>query len=553
MTSLKATFALFLISFCLLSCQKGTIPEFETWVPYDETGLIENNANHDNERLRYKLIQSKISDRNELIETITVQLQDFSVERYVELTPYILDQNITKLQDNIADGVFTYKELSQWYLFRIAEFESDKDLALNAMISINPDVVSEAEEYDANAKDKNHPIYGIPVILKDNINTKNMPTTAGAAALINNQPINDAEIVTNLKSHGALILGKANLSEWANFLCEGCPNGYSAIGGQTLNPYGPRNFDTGGSSSGSAVSVAMNYAPAAVGTETSGSILSPSSQQSTVGLKPTIGRLSQKGIIPISSTLDTAGPITKNLVDNAILFSAMLKPADDSYMSDEVWQIDTIKNLKGVRFGAIKPFIEDSLYRKALSDLKKLGAEIIEIEPEPMPFDGFLDLLNADMKIDLKQYLNTYASEKVEVESAYQVMQFNLKDSSTRIPYGQARFEGVYESKISDSELIEIRTQLLTSGISYFEKPMKTHNLDAILSINNYNAGQAAAAKFPALTVPMGYEESGEPKGLTFIANPDTEASLYKFAKHYENSTKYRKSPDFKTYKTTEL
>ena len=553
MTSLKATFALFLISFCLLSCQKGTIPEFETWVPYDETGLIENNANHDNERLRYKLIQSKISDRNKLIETITVQLQDFSVERYVELTPYILDQNITKLQDNIADGVFTYKELSQWYLFRIAEFESDKDLALNAMISINPDVVSEAEEYDANAKDKNHPIYGIPVILKDNINTKNMPTTAGAAALINNQPINDAEIVTNLKSHGALILGKANLSEWANFLCEGCPNGYSAIGGQTLNPYGPRNFDTGGSSSGSAVSVAMNYAPAAVGTETSGSILSPSSQQSTVGLKPSIGRLSQEGIIPISSTLDTAGPITKNLVDNAILFSAMLKPADDSYMSDEVWQIDTIKNLKGVRFGAIKPFIEDSLYRKALSDLKKLGAEIIEIEPEPMPFDGFLDLLNADMKIDLKQYLNTYASEKVEVESAYQVMQFNLKDSSTRIPYGQARFEGVYESKISDSELIEIRTQLLTSGISYFEKPMKTHNLDAILSINNYNAGQAAAAKFPALTVPMGYEESGEPKGLTFIANPDTEASLYKFAKHYENSTKYRKSPDFKTDKTTEL
>ena len=553
MTLNKLTFPVFLMLLCLSSCQKSTTPKFDIWVPYDETGLIENNANHDNERLRYKLIQSKISDRNKLIETITVQLQDFSVERYEALRPFILDQSITKLQENIFDGIFTYKELSQWYLYRIAEFESDKDLAMNAMISINPNLISQAEKCDVNAKEKNHPIYGIPVILKDNINTKNMLTTAGAAALINNQPKSDAEIVTNLKSHGALILGKANLSEWANFLCDGCPNGYSAIGGQTLNPYGPRNFDTGGSSSGSAVSVAMNYAPAAVGTETSGSILSPSSQQSTVGLKPTIGRLSQEGIIPISSTLDTAGPITKNLDDNAILFSAMLKPADDTSMSNKAWQIDLKKDLKGVRFGAIKSFVEDSLYRNALSDLKKLGAEIIEIEPEPMNFESFLDLLNADMKIDLKQYLNTYASPEVEVKSVYDVIQFNLKDSTTRIPYCQARFDGVFNSEISKDSLIKIRAQLLKSGINYFEKPMQTHNLNAILSINNYNAGQAAAAKFPALTVPMGYDESGEPKGLTFIAKPNNEAEIYRFAKYFENSTKHRKSPELKTDKTTEL
>ena len=148
-----------------------------------------------------------------------------------------------------------------------------------------------------------------------------MPTTTGAFALENNKNTEDAFIVTKLKENGALILGKANLSEWAYYFCSGCPVGYSAIGGQTLNPYGRKIFETGGSSSGSGVTVAANFAVAAVGTETSGSILSPSSQNSVVGLKPTIGLLSRTGIVPISSTLDTPGPLTKSVTDNAIFLS----------------------------------------------------------------------------------------------------------------------------------------------------------------------------------------------------------------------------------------
>ncbi|SDG62697.1 amidase family protein [Psychroflexus sediminis] len=525
------------------SCKQDNFPEFDTWVPYDETGLIEANAENESQRLRYKLIQSKVTDRNEMINTIISQLDGFSAERYLELTPLILDKEIETLQDQISEGLFSYKELSQWYLYRIAQFESNKDLALNAMISVNPNLIAQAEQMDAGSFASNHPLRGMPIIVKDNINTESMPTTAGSVALLNNRTENDAEVVANLKSHGGLILGKANLSEWANFLCAGCPNGYSAVGGQTLNPYGLRRFDTGGSSSGSAVAVAANYAVAAVGSETSGSILSPSSQQSVVGLKPTIGILSQEGTVPISGTLDTPGPITKTLKDNSILFSAMASPRSKSSPSKVPWEIEVRKNLAGVRLGAYQSYLQDSLYQQAIKDLKKLGAEIIEIDPKPMNFEGFSELLSGDMKIDLEKYLELYASDEVEVKQAYDVMQFNLKDSTLRIPYGQARFEGIEDLDLTEHELVEIRRNLLLAGIDYFEKPMQTHNLDAVISINNYNAGQAAAAKYPALTVPMGYTAEGEPEGLTFITKPYQESDIYSFAKLYEQASQKRKSP----------
>jgi amidase len=529
---------LFILS--LSACKDNSAPEFEVWVPYDETGIIDSSADNASERLRYQLIQSKVSDRNAIIETITSQLNGFSKEMYVNLTPYIFDQDITSIQNHIEDGTLTYKSLTQWYLFRIADTETNKDLALNAIISINPRVVAQAEELDALLAKKQHPIYGMPILLKDNINTKTMITTAGAVALMDNQTEIDAKIVTNLKSHGALILGKANLSEWANFLCDGCPNGYSAIGGQTLNPYGPRTFDTGGSSSGSAVSVAANYAVAAIGTETSGSILSPSSQQSSVGLKPTVGVLSQEGIVPISSTLDTPGPITKTISDNSIVFSAMATAKSGAAVP---WEIDPRADLKNLRFGVYTSYLEDSLYSRALEDLKTLGAELIEINPKPMNFEGFTELLSGDMKIDLANYLKAYTSEDVIVKSAADVIKFNLEDTLVRIPYGQARFEGIEDLNLSEEELQDIRDNLYKAGLAYFETPMVDNRLDAMLSINNYNAGQAAAAKYPGLTVPMGYTSEGEPKGLTFIAKPYGESDLFSYAKLFEQNTNYRESP----------
>lgn len=546
MLKLKIRLSLLVVGilFIYSSCkQDQNTPENPLWTPYDETGLIEANANHESKQMRYKLIQSKVSNRNELLKSINSQLKGFSEDRYKALTPMIYETSINRLQSHVENAEFTYKELVQWYLYRISLLEGNKNMALNAIISINPKVVTQAEALDALGDEDNHPIYGIPILLKDNINTENMKTTAGAVALKDNQTKTDAQIVKNIKSNGGLILGKANLSEWANYLCSGCPNGYSAIGGQTLNPYGPRQFDTGGSSSGSAVGVAANYAVAAVGTETSGSILSPSSQQSSVGLKPTIGVLSQAGIVPISSTLDTPGPISKTIIDNAILFSAMATPAKSDSGEIAPLKIDVLRDFKDLKFGAYSSFLNDTLYSQAIENLKTLGAEIIEIESESMDFEGFSDLLSGDMKVDLANYLDMHASEDVEVESAVDVIVFNLQDSLLHTPYGQDRFEGIKALELSQEELEDIKNRLYKAGVAYFEKPMDAYGLDAILSINNYNAGNAAAAKFPALTVPMGYTKEGQPKGLTFIARAYQESDLYSFAFLYEEYTKLRQAP----------
>jgi amidase len=371
-----------------------------------------------------------------------------------------------------------------------------------------------------------------------------MVTTAGALALKNNQT-EDAFIVQKLKENDALILGKANLSEWAYFFCGECPSGYSAVGGQTLNPYGRKIFDTGGSSSGSAVAVAANLAPVAVGSETSGSILSPSSQNSVVGLKPTIGNLSRGGIVPISSYLDTPGPITKSVVDNAILYSAMtgLDPEDAVSVKVNNTNLNFENtNLEGKRFGAFKELMEDSLYKRAVNDLKNAGAEIVEFEAEEIELENFLRLLSLDMKKDLPEYFKKYGGEN-RFTSVEDIVKFNSKDSTARMPYGQSLFIGIVEDSASSSELDSIKSELTEKGKKYFDAPMKEHNLDGILSINNYHAGFAAVAHYPAINVPMGYDEEGAPKGLTFFAKSSEENKLYQWAFAYEKASNRRQSP----------
>lgn len=528
-------FLLFIaICYMCMACQEDVIyPEFEKWQPYNESERIELSQQNENQQLQYKLIQSPVLDKNELIEVIRLQLGGFTKEMYLELAPLIYENSISTLQQHISDQKLSYTSLTQWYLYRIAILETDETLGLNAIISINPNAVEQARLLDKQTTESKHPIYGMPILLKDNINTLAMKTTAGALSLAGNQPKEDATIVKNLKSHEAIILGKVNLSEWANFLCDGCPNGYSAVGGQTLNPYGISKFDTGGSSSGSAVSVAANYAVAAVGTETSGSILSPSSQQSLVGLKPTLGNLSQDGIVPISSTLDTPGPITRNVSDNAILYAAMLNTAEP--LESIISQIENPSNIK---FGVIQDFMQDSLYRNAIELLKAEGFQLEVMEPKSMDFNGFLALLNGDMKRDLAAYLKIHTEGSVK--SVEDVVQFNSKDSLLNIPYGQARLDGILAQELNDIELDSIRQNLISSGKTYFKQFFETHQVDAVLSINNYNAGQAAVAKYPAITVSMGYSNAGEPKGLTFIAKPNQEQKLFQLASFFEKLSALR-------------
>jgi len=501
------------------------------------------------EEIEFKQVDSKVINNDSLWKPFETDLSEFSSEVYEEVKALAFEKSIPEIQQAIESGKLTYEELALFYLTRIKEYDRDNEFSLNSVISLNPNLIQEAREKDKQRKStNNHPIFGIPVLLKDNINTAEMPTTAGSYALQDNQT-EDAFIVKQLKNNGALILGKANLSEWANFFCEGCPNGFSTVGGQTLNPYGRKVHDTGGSSSGSGVAVAANFAPVAVGSETSGSILSPASSNSVVGLKPTIGVLSRGGIVPISSTLDTPGPITKFVIDNAILLDAMTgvdnadSASNNAGKQNAVYYSDLEKtDLKGKRLGAIKALMEDSLYVRAINDLKNAGAEIVEFEAEDIDLPNFLRLLNLDMKKDLTAYLKNYAGD-VDYKNVQDVISYNDKDSLNRAPYGQALFLGIVNDSASEKEFAAIKDTLETNGTRFFEKPMKEHNLDAVLSINNYHAGYAAVAKFPAITIPMGYSSEKQPKGLTLIGKPFTEEQLLQFAYIFEKTTKRRKTP----------
>lgn len=547
---------LFLIAF---SCKEQSKLEKEKiilWHTYNDSAEVAANLNHKNERMRYKRIQSEVLDKNKVFLPLYDEVIKMTDSKYQSLKPLILEQNIFSLRKHLEEGRLSYENLTLFYLYRIYKYELDNKTTLNTVIALNKDVIEQAKALDKKvsegvAPSVRHPIYGMPILLKDNINTSGMKTTAGAIALIDNE-VEDAFIVKRLKENGALILGKVNLSEWANFLCT-CPNGQSAVGGQTLNPYGRRLFDTGGSSAGSGTSMAANYAVAAVGTETSGSILSPSSRNSIVGLKPTIGLLSRTGIVPISSTLDTPGPMTRNIVDNAILLSAMTgKDTLDSKSIGEHFPGIISAGLhptpfKDMRLGAMTSLMaSDSIYESTVEKLRDLGVEIIEFTPSEVKMDGFMSILNIDMKYDLPEYLRTQVKDKnaVKIKSVADAVAFNLEDSLMRIPYGQARFDGILADSTSLEELEKIKYDLEVNGRHFFDSALDKHDLDAILSINNQHASYAAVAKYPALTVPMGYKKSGEPIGLTFIGKPFKEADLLRIGRSFEKEFDARKAPE---------
>lgn len=542
----------------LVSCKedkKEVKEDVVLWQPYNDSAEVAANQDHEIERMRYKLIQSKVLDKNEVFRPLYPEVSKMTDEEYEALKPLVLERDIPTIQSHIADGKLSYEKLVLFYLYRIYKYELDNKTTLNTILELNENVVAEARKQDSlmmtAPSAKRHPIFGMPIFLKDNINASEMNTTAGSIALIDNE-VDDSFISEQLKKNGALILGKVNLSEWAYFLCEGCPVGYSAVGGQTLNPYGRRIFETGGSSSGSGTSVAANYAVAAVGTETSGSILSPSSQNSVVGLKPTVGLLSRTGIVPISSTLDTPGPMTKNVVDNAILLSAMVgKDGDDAKSvaadKDYLEAVTEAASLEGKRFGAMTTLMEeDSIYRNTVEKMKGFGAEIIEFAPPEIEMDGFLSILNIDMRNDLPKYIQMQVKNRdaVKITSIKDAVAFNAADSLVRIPYGQSLFEGILADSTSAEGLEEIKSTLEKNGRIFFDSALDKHNLDAILSINNYHAGYAAVAKYPALTVPMGYKETGEPISLTFIAKPFQEDKLLHLAKAFEEATQVRHIPE---------
>ena len=538
---------LLLIGVFLSSChtEEGQLAQ---WVAYEETEELQANQEHPVERMRYKRIQSQHSDRNTFFIPFKEALLQFTESEYERLKPLILEQDMLRIQEHVQQGSLTYEQLTLFYLYRIYRFETARDKYLNAIIALNPEVLEQARMRDQNrAQELSHPLYGMPILLKDNINALPMATSAGAAAFKDNLPSDDAFLVKRLKAKGALILGKVNLSEWAYYFCQGCPLGYSAMGGQTLNPYGRKTFESGGSSSGSGVAVAANYAVAAIGSETSGSILSPSGKNSVVGLKPTIGAVSRSGVVPISSTLDTAGPMTKNVVDNAILMNALVgeDPTDSySFKSKPIFYqgLDTV-SLKGKRLGIFTAFEKDSLMKLSLKKMKAAGAEIISFDPPEIELQNFRRLLDVDMRSDLPKYIKNHAAQDLPFDSVQDVVAFNKKDTLLHAPYGQGIFLRIAQETLSQEEFKSEKERLMQQAKIYFQA-FEAFDLDAVISIDNYTASYAAAAHYPALGVPMGYLSNGQPKNLTFIAPSKQEQLLLELGAAFERLTQARKLPE---------
>ncbi len=533
----------FLFLILILSCNESQIIY---WENYDETDELIENSDHEITRMRYKRIQSISNDKNEIFKPFHSFIKSYDKNFYNSIKGHILNKDISYIQSKIDEDLFGYEDLVKFFIYRIYKYEMNKDLYLNSIISLNPNIILQARELDRNKSD--NPLYGIPILVKDNINVVDMVTSAGASVFKNNLVNNDATVIKNLKKNNVLILGKLNMSEWAYYFCRPCPVGYSSLGGQTLNPYGRKIFESGGSSSGSGVSIAASFAVASLGSETSGSILSPSSKNSLVGLKPTIGNISRSGIVPISSFYDTSGPMTSNVLDNAIIYNSMIgfDQSDELSKESSIINLEEMQNFESsdVVIGFSSRYLSDSLFMSTVNDLKSIGVNNISYTQSNSSLPYFRGILTSDMKRDLPRYIGQYANENIVVKNVSDIVKFNNQDTITHAPYNQYIFNEIVNDKVSDNELEEMKKSTKMNATKVLNELMTSYNFDVFVSVDNSMAGIAAAAHFPALSVPMGYRENGEPSNITFITRSNNEQLLYNVAYLFEKNFKRREAPE---------
>jgi amidase len=485
---------------------------------------------------------------------------------------------ISELQQGLQSGKYSSKQLVEKYTDRINDIDK-KGPALYSVIEINPDAERIADALDRERKEKGPrgPLHGIPILIKDNIDTADrMMTTAGSLALVGSKPARDAFVAQRLREAGAVILGKTNLSEWANFRSSKSSSGWSARGGQTRNPY-VLERNPCGSSSGSGVAVAANLCAAAIGTETDGSVVCPSSANSLVGIKPTLGLISRSGIIPIAHSQDTAGPMTRTVADAAIILGALagIDPRDEVTNTSRGSSGDYTKfldkdGMRGMRLGVARKHFEfndrvDKLMNDLLAEMKSLGAVLVD--PADIPTSGKFDdsefeVLLYEFKADLNAYLAGLGPQ-APVRSLKDVITFNEKNRDREMPYfGQdimikAEAKGPLTSKPYLQALRKNHLLTRAQGIDFI---MKKHRLDALVAptggpswptdwINgdHFSGGYSSAsavAGYPHITVPAGYV-FGLPVGISFFGGAFSEPKLLKIAYAFEQATKARKPPRF--------
>lgn len=494
----------------------------------------------------------------------------------------IEEATISQLQFALSNGQLTARQLTEIYIQRIQKLDWHGP-QLRSVVEINPDALTIAEELDNERQRKGPrgPLHGIPILLKENIaTTDQMETTAGSLALLGARPAREAFIVQKLRTAGAVILGKTNLSEWANFRSRNSSSGWSARGGQTRNPY-VLDRTPCGSSSGSAVAVAANLVAASIGTETDGSILCPATMNGVVGIKPTVGLTSRAGVIPIAHSQDTVGPFGRTVADAATLLGAMTgvdqldsatQTSEGKFYSDYTAFLDS-HGLQGARIGipreaffGYSPKV-DTIINWAIERMRELGAEIID--PADIPTAKQVASSQAEMQVllfEFKADLNTYLSalESSPVRSLEEVIHFNEEHAEQELKYfNQDLFLRAQETTtLADPEyLAALDENHLSAQKDGIDAVMNSYNLDALvmptsgpawcIDLVNGDADSgggssqiAALAGYPAITVPAGHTFE-LPVGITFMGRAFSEPALIKFAYAFEQATKARHIPKF--------
>ncbi|HAB9750008.1 TPA_asm: amidase, partial [Listeria monocytogenes] len=478
-------------------------------------------------------------DKERVMAPINAQLATLDLEILEEKEPLVVGADITKLQNLIATKQLSYKELAGIYLNRIKKYDQN-GITLNAISEINPSLVAEAEQLDQLAETNKSALYGMPVVLKDNIGTITLPTSAGTVALKDWVMEKDAAIVDKLKTNGALILGKTNMSEWAAAMDDGLPNGYSGKKGLSKNPYSSE-LDPLGSSSGSATAATCDFAAIAIGTETNGSIILPAGAQSVVGFKPSQGLVSNEGIIPLSSRFDTPGPLTRTVTDAYLTTNVLMDEASQTPLSKDA--------LKNKRIGILsddESNEETAILKKIKKDLTNAGATVIEgitLEELEQVDTDYITLLNADFKRDLNQFLQINRSPMSTLES---IIAFNKINPTRNMKFGQSELVASQNNTMTKQEADNVANELIHITQNELDSVLQNERLDAIVS-----AGVGGSVKFlapiagnPELTIPAGYDtESNQPKSLTFVSKRNTDIALLNMGYAYEQISKNRKNP----------
>jgi amidase len=469
---------------------------------------------------------------------------------------------VAELNELLDSGRISSERLTRAYIDRIAAISADAP-ALNAVRALNPRALAEARAADvARRTNRAHgPLLGIPILLKDNIDVAGMPTTAGSVALAESRPSGDAPLVAQLRRAGVVILGKANLTEFANFLTAGMPAGYSSRGGQVLNPYDASQTPSG-SSSGPAVSAATGLAPLTVGTETSGSILSPSVANSDVGIKPTVGLISRTGIVPIAASQDTAGPITKTVADAAAELTALTgtDPLDGATALNPLVGHDFTGDLRtdaleGARIGVVASQVpaagtdNRALWDAATAVLAAQGATLLPVTLDTTSsIPGGSSVLTYEFKRDLNIYLSRLPSG-APVKTLADIIAFNAAHAQVALKFGQTQAVASQAKDLSPgsadtAKYLADRAQDLADSKARIDAVMAANALTALLFANNGSAAIGARAGYPSITIPAGYQASNRrPFNVTLLGRAFSEPTLIGYGFAFEQATMLRRPP----------